>query len=73
MTGFHDLCHRKTCALHCLQLILVFEGLVFGRQDVSRWDVLIGLVSDWRLDSAKYNISESITIIFHAMEVCSRN
>ena len=59
MTGFHKLYHRKTYALHCFQLILEFKGLVFGRQDVSRWDVLKGLVSDWRLEGAKYNVSES--------------
>ena len=73
MTGLHNLCQRKTCTLHCLQLILVFEGLVFGRQDVSRWDVPIGLVSDRRLESAKLNVSESRTIIFHAMEVYLRS
>ena len=33
--------------------MLVFEGLVFGRQNIRRWDVPISLVSDRRLESAK--------------------
>ena len=49
------------------------EGPVFGRQDVSRWDVSVGLVSNRRLESAKYNVSESRTIIFYTMEVYLRS
>ena len=73
MTGFHNLCPRKSCALHCLQLILIFEGLVLLSQDISRWDVFIGLVSDWRLESAKHTVLEFVPIVFQATEVCSRN
>ena len=51
----------------------MFEGLVFSRQDVSRWDVPVGLVSDRRLESAKHNVSESRAIILPTSEVYLRS
>ena len=59
MTGLHNLNYIKTCTVHCLQLILMPEGLVIGRQDVGRVDISIGFVSDRRPESAKNNVSES--------------